>query len=110
MLSRKPQITYGWPPAASSRPAWILWVIVCIVSTLPLLASVVPGLWHITQYCTSTRPPPCRASRSWHPLHELTSAITRVWLGFVTCTERPLASKVTSKYGLTRTVSPAALT
>jgi hypothetical protein len=74
-----------------------LWVIVCIVSTLPLFASVVPGLWHITQYWTSTRPPPWIASRSWQPLHELMSDITRVWFGSVTCTERPLASKVTSK-------------
>ena len=94
---------------ASSRPAWILWVIVCMVSTLPLFASVVPGLWHITQYCTSTRPPPCSASLSWQPLQEAMSAMTRVLLGSVTSTERPLASNVTSMYGLTRTVSPAAL-
>ena len=78
-----------------------------IASTLPLLASVVAVLWHSTQYCTSTRPPPCSASFSWQPLHILTSDITRVLFGSVTCTERPLPSKAMSKYGLTRIVSPA---
>ncbi len=67
-----------------------------IVSTLPLLASMVRGLWHITQYCMSTRPPPCSASRSWQPLQDVTSAITRVCAGSVTITELPLASKRTS--------------
>ena len=78
------------------------------VSTLPLLASVVPGLWHITQNCVSTRPPPCSASFSWQLLHEDTSVILRVAAGSVTGTELPLASTVKSKYGLTSTVSPAA--
>ena len=78
------------------------------VSTLPLLASVVPGLWHITQYWVSMRPPPCSASFSWQPLQEATSVILRVLVGSVTATELPEASSVKSKYGLTRTVSPAA--
>ena len=91
----------------SSRPEWILCAIVDIVSTLPLLASVVPGLWHITQYCVSTRPPPCSASFSWHELQELTSVILRVLAGSVTSTALPLASTVKSTYGLTSTVSPA---
>ena len=75
---------------------------------MPLLASVVPGLWHITQNCVSTRPPPCSASFSWQELHDDTSVILRVLVGSVTATELPFASIVKSKYGLTRTVSPAA--
>src|SRR5674476_794212 len=47
-------------------------------STLPLLASVVPGLWHSTQNWVSTRPPPCSASLPWQPLQEATSVILRV--------------------------------
>ncbi len=43
----------------SVLPVWILWIITAISKELPLFGSVVPGLWHITQYCTSTRAPPC---------------------------------------------------
>src|SRR5450830_328695 len=91
----------------SSLPAWILCTMVAKLRTLPLLASVVPGLWHITQNCVSTRPPPCKASLPWQPLQDATSVILRVLVGSVTGTDLPLASIVKSKYGLTSTVTPA---
>ena len=66
------------------------------VRTLPLLASVLPGLWHITQYWVSTRPPPCSASFSWQLLHDVTSDILRVLAGSTTSTDLPAASIVKS--------------
>src|SRR5690606_30101266 len=113
-VSLKPQILYSSPPRPasnllfSSRPAWILWTIVISVTGWPLLASVVPGLWHITQNCVSTRPPPCSDIRSWQPLHDDESTILRVCAGSVTGIELPAASIVKSKFGLTRICSPAA--
>ena len=47
-------------------------------SVLPLSGSAVPGLWHITQYCVSTRPPPCSFSMVWQLLQVAVVTISRL--------------------------------
>ena len=49
----------------SVLPVWILWIITLKSSGFPLYGSEVVGLWHITQYCTSTRAPPWAFSIVW---------------------------------------------
>ena len=74
-------ILYGRPSSANCLPEWMLCTIVDRVTTLPLLGSVVPGLWHITQYCVSTRLPPWMASLSWQVLQVAMSTILRACAG-----------------------------
>ena len=87
----------------------MLCTIVDKVTTLPLLGSVEPGLWHITQYCVSRRLPPWIASLSWQLLHVAMSTILRAEPA-AAGTDLPSAPMVKSKYGLTLTVTPAAFT
>jgi len=62
----------------SVLPAWILWIICFMSSGLPLVGSLVPGLWHMTQYCTSTRAPPCAVNMVWQPSQVAVSTISRL--------------------------------
>ena len=60
------------------EPACTLWASTFMSSVLPDCASAVPGLWHITQYSTSMRGPPCTSSLAWQASHSLLLEILRV--------------------------------
>jgi len=54
-----------------------LWIITVKSTVFVLCASVEPGLWQVTQYCTSRRPPPWNISRSWQALQAVSLTISR---------------------------------
>ena len=66
----KPTIVYGlvdWM-VGNDVPMWIAWVMTGMSSVLPVLGSLVCGVWHIMQRSTPLREPPWNASWSWHVL------------------------------------------
>ena len=48
-------IWYGVPATTegSSSPAWILWIITCSSSVLPVSGSVLCAVWHISHWSTA---------------------------------------------------------
>ena len=95
-------------------------------TTLPVCASVVNGLWQVTQYSTSVRPPPCRASfvsvvGPWQPLQVAVCTMSRVRLAelqfvlgparFASKSHQPLPAgrSLAEIWSATRKVSPLAI-